>query len=667
MKYADVVLPVPLDALFTYIVPDEKVTQVTPGVRVLVPFGASKQYLGIVVRIHDEKPEGFELKSVLSVMDSSPMVLESQYRLWKWISEYYMCPIGDVMKAAIPAKLKDTKRLRPRHRAEADLLADALPLRPLSEAQQHAFSQILDSFRQKAVTLLHGVTSSGKTEVYIHLIHQMIGEGKQVLYLLPEIALTVQMMNRLREVFGSRLGIYHSKFTDAEREALWRTQLSDEPYDVILGARSAVFLPFTRLGLVVVDEEHETSYKQQEPSPRYHARSVAIVLAQMFKAKTLLGTATPSMESYYNARSGKYGLVELKERFKHIELPQIVVVDTKDLRHRKMMNGIFSPLLLSKVREALERGEQAILFQNRRGFAPMVMCKQCGWVPRCGQCDVSLTLHRSQSLLTCHYCGNTYRIPTECPACGCTQLMTRGYGTEKVEEELKALIPEARVARMDLDTAHTRKAFETLISDFSSGHTDILIGTQMVSKGLDFARVSVVGILQSDSMLNLPDFRAFEYAYMMMEQVSGRSGRAGRQGQVILQTSNPELSLIHHLVNHDFQSVFTELLEERRAFSYPPFTRLIYIYLRHRHESVVERASQELAAALRAVLSSRVLGPDKPSVARVKTQSIRKIMLKLEPTLDLHRTKAWLHETLAHQFTGKAYASLQVFFDVDPM
>ena len=667
MKYADVVLPVPLDALFTYIVPDEKVTQVTPGVRVLVPFGASKQYLGIVVRIHDEKPEGFELKSVLSVMDSSPMVFECQYRLWKWISEYYMCPIGDVMKAAIPAKLKDTKRLRPRHRAEADLLADALSLRPLSEAQQQAFSQILDSFRQKAVTLLHGVTSSGKTEVYIHLIHQMIGEGKQVLYLLPEIALTVQMMNRLREVFGSRLGIYHSKFTDAEREALWRKQLSDEPYDVILGARSAVFLPFTRLGLVVVDEEHETSYKQQEPSPRYHARSVAIVLAQMFKAKTLLGTATPSMESYYNARSGKYGLVELKERFKHIELPQIVVVDTKDLRHRKMMNGIFSPLLLSKVREALERGEQAILFQNRRGFAPMVMCKQCGWVPRCGQCDVSLTLHRSQSLLTCHYCGNTYRIPTECPACGCTQLMTRGYGTEKVEEELKALIPEARVARMDLDTAHTRKAFETLISDFSSGHTDILIGTQMVSKGLDFAHVSVVGILQSDSMLNLPDFRAFEYAYMMMEQVSGRSGRAGRQGQVILQTSNPELPLIHHLVNHDFQSVFTELLEERRAFSYPPFTRLIYIYLRHRHESVVERASQELAAALRVVLSSRVLGPDKPSVARVKTQSIRKIMLKLEPTLDLHRTKAWLHEVLARQFTGKAYASLQVFFDVDPM
>ena len=375
-------------------------------------------------------------------------------------------------------------------------------IKPLSLAQQDAYNGILMQMMKKDVVLLHGVTSSGKTEIYIHLIRKAIEEHKQVLYLLPEIALTVQIMERLHRVFGDRLGIYHSKYSDAERVEIWQKQLSDHPYDVILGARSAVFLPFKNLGLVIIDEEHETSFKQQDPAPRYHARSAAIVLAKMYGAKTLLGTATPSMESYYNAQQGKYGLVELKTRYKGIQLPEIQVVDVKDLRRRKMMSGPFSPQLLAAVREALKNGQQAILFQNRRGFAPMVECKVCGWVPKCKNCDVSLTLHKSINLLTCHYCGYTYPVPTECPNCGSTEIMGRGFGTEKIEDQIAEIFPEAKIARMDLDTTRTRNAYERLIADFSEGRTNLLIGTQMVSKGLDFDKVSVVGILNADSMLN---------------------------------------------------------------------------------------------------------------------------------------------------------------------
>ena len=421
-------------------------------------------------------------------------------------------------------------------------------IKPLSLAQQDAYNGILMQMMKKDVVLLHGVTSSGKTEIYIHLIRKAIEEHKQVLYLLPEIALTVQIMERLHRVFGDRLGIYHSKYSDAERVEIWQKQLSDHPYDVILGARSAVFLPFKKLGLVIIDEEHETSFKQQDPAPRYHARSAAIVLAKMYGAKTLLGTATPSMESYYNAQQGKYGLVELKTRYKGIQLPEIQVVDVKDLRRRKMMSGPFSPQLLAAVREALKNGQQAILFQNRRGFAPMVECKVCGWVPKCKNCDVSLTLHKSINLLTCHYCGYTYPVPTECPNCGSTEIMGRGFGTEKIEDQIAEIFPEAKIARMDLDTTRTRNAYERLIADFSEGRTNLLIGTQMVSKGLDFDKVSVVGILNADSMLNYPDFRAYEHAFMMMAQVSGRAGRKGKRGLVILQTKNPTLPVIGQVV-----------------------------------------------------------------------------------------------------------------------
>jgi primosomal protein N' (replication factor Y) len=540
-------------------------------------------------------------------------------------------------------------------------------IKPLSTTQQDAFNQIQFSFLKKNVTLLHGVTSSGKTEIYIHLIQQALEQKKQVLYLLPEIALTVQMMERLQRVFGNRLGIYHSKYADAERVEIWQKQLSQNPYDVILGARSAVFLPFQRLGLVIIDEEHETSYKQQEPMPRYHARSAAIMLAQMFGAKTLLGTATPCVETYHNAKTGKYALVELFQRYQGIELPEIQIVDIKDLQHRKMMNGPFSPLLLNKVREALERGEQAILFQNRRGYAPVIECKQCGWVPHCQHCDVSLTLHRSLNQLTCHYCGYTYQVPTECPNCGCTQLQTRGYGTEKIEAEVRDIFPEARIARMDLDTTRSRHAYERIISDFSAGRTNLLIGTQMISKGLDFDKVSVVGILNADTMLNYPDFRAYEHAFMMMSQVSGRAGRKGRRGLVILQTKSPDLPLIQQVVHNDYSAFYRSLIAERQQFHYPPYYRLIDVYLKHRSDSVVETASIELAGWLRHWFGTRVLGPDKPSVAKVKSLSIRKLVLKFEQGINMTEVRKYLALAQQKMLQDKRYSSLQIYYDVDPL
>ena len=540
-------------------------------------------------------------------------------------------------------------------------------IKPLSLAQQDAYNGILMQMMKKDVVLLHGVTSSGKTEIYIHLIRKAIEEHKQVLYLLPEIALTVQIMERLHRVFGDRLGIYHSKYSDAERVEIWQKQLSDHPYDVILGARSAVFLPFKALGLVIIDEEHETSFKQQDPAPRYHARSAAIVLAKMYGAKTLLGTATPSMESYYNAQQGKYGLVELKTRYKGIQLPEIQVVDVKDLRRRKMMSGPFSPQLLAAVREALKNGQQAILFQNRRGFAPMVECKVCGWVPKCKNCDVSLTLHKSINLLTCHYCGYTYPVPTECPNCGSTEIMGRGFGTEKIEDQIAEIFPEAKIARMDLDTTRTRNAYERLIADFSEGRTNLLIGTQMVSKGLDFDKVSVVGILNADSMLNYPDFRAYEHAFMMMAQVSGRAGRKGKRGLVILQTKNPNLPVIDQVVHNDYAGLYQGILEERRTFHYPPFFHLINVYVKHKYDKVCEQAGYELSKTLRSWFGERVLGPDKPAVARVKTMNIRKIVIKLENGIDQQKVREYLK--FAQQQMGKdpRYGALQIYYDVDPL
>ena len=780
MKYADVILPLPLQGTFTYAIPDNM--QVAVGMRVLVPLGRSKTYVGLVDRIHDVQPQQYAVKALLQVMDTTPIVTNQQLTLWRWMSDYYLSPLGEVYKAALPAGLKAEDGYRPKtetyirltepyrnvtalhialnvlsrakkqleafiaylelsgwdeveeisneelgisnydyqfstkiqevtreelmnaSRASAETLkllvqrqlletyevevgrlnhgGDYRPelIKPLTEPQQQAYNELLLQMMKKRVVLLHGVTGSGKTEIYIHLIQRALERKEQVLYLLPEIALTVQMMQRLQRIFGDRLGIYHSKYSDAERVEIWQKQLSANPYDVILGARSAVFLPFQRLGLIIVDEEHETSYKQQDPAPRYHARSAAIMLAAQItntqhptpntqhpSPKVILGTATPSLESYHNAKTGKYGLVELKERYQGIEMPEIQVVDIADLQRRKMMAGPFSPLLLNKVREALEHGEQVILFQNRRGFAPLIECRQCGWVPTCQHCDVSLTLHRQLNQLTCHYCGYTYKVPTECPCCGSTDLRSRGYGTEKIEEQVREVFPEARIARMDLDTTRTRNAYDRIINDFAAGRTNILIGTQMISKGLDFDNVSVVGIVNADAMLNYPDFRAYEHSFMMMAQVSGRAGRKNRRGLVILQTKQKEVPVIRQVVHNDYVGLYKDLIAERQAFHYPPYYHLVYVFLKHTKESTVETAAVEMGSRLRQWFGGRVLGPDKPAVAKVKSQNIRKLVLKLELGIDLPKVRQYLLHEQEQLLADKRYASLQIYYDVDPL
>ena len=536
----------------------------------------------------------------------------------------------------------------------------------LNASQQEALQSVLESFKQKNVCLLHGVTSSGKTEIYIHLIQEALRQGKQVLYLLPEIALTTQITERLKRVFGNRLGVYHSKFPDAERVEIWQKQLGEKEYDVILGVRSSIFLPFKRLGLVIVDEEHENTYKQQDPAPRYHARSSAIMLASMYGAKVLLGTATPSVESYFNATNGKYGLVELKERFKDIQLPHIECVDIKELAHQKRMQGPFSPMLVKEIRQALDKKEQVILFQNRRGFAPMIECHTCGWVPKCKNCDVSLTYHKGLNLLTCHYCGCTYPVPRSCPACGGVELQHKGFGTERIEDDIKLIFPEARVARMDLDTTRTRSAYEKIIADFEGGKTDILIGTQMVSKGLDFENVSMVGILNADSMLNYPDFRSYERAYQLMAQVAGRAGRKNKQGLVILQTKSPELPVIHQVIRNDYEGLYLDQLAERQLFRYPPYYRLIYVYLKHRKESVLEQASDMMAQYLRSALGDRVLGPDKPPVARVQTLYIKKMIVKVEQTASMAKVRDYLLSVQRAIVEDERFRSLLVYYDVEP-
>lgn len=551
-------------------------------------------------------------------------------------------------------------------RLQADCQS-VMPLNPLNSFQQRAHDEIVASFREKNVCLLYGVTASGKTEIYIHLIEETIRQGKQVLYLLPEIALTTQITERLQRVFGSRLGIYHSKFPDAERVEIWQKQLGAANYDIILGVRSSVFLPFQNLGLVIVDEEHETTYKQQDPAPRYHARNAAIVLAMMYGAKTLLGTATPSIETWQNAVVGKYGFVQLKERYKEIQLPEIVPVDIKELYRKKRMVGPFSPLLIQYMREALDQKEQVILFQNRRGFAPMIECRVCGWVPKCQNCDVSLTYHKGINQLTCHYCGYTYQVPVRCPACDGTELTNRGFGTEKIEDDIKVIFPEAKVARMDLDTTRTRSAYEKIIADFEQGKTDILIGTQMVSKGLDFDHVSVVGILNADTMLNYPDFRSYERAFQLMAQVAGRAGRKNKRGRVVLQTKSIDHPIIHQVIANNYEGMVDGQLAERQMFHYPPYYRLVYVYLKNKNEGLLEQMAAVMGDKLRAVFGNRVLGPDKPPVARVQTLYIRKIVLKVEHTAPMARARELLLRIQREMLEDDRFRSLIVYYDVDPL
>lgn len=648
--------------------------QVMRGCRVIVPLGKNKIYTGVVLSVHDNRPVGVELKEIIDVLDDAPVVFDTQIRFWQWMSQYYICPLGDVMKSALPAAmkpqdqdaLKEKTRVR-RGSAKLAPIEEKTPLNVLNPYQAKAMDEIEQSFETKDITLLHGVTSSGKTEIYIHLIDKYIKQGKQVLYLLPEIALTTQIMERLRCVFGDDMGVYHSKFTDVQRLEVYKRQVSSMPYKLILSARSGLFLPFCNLGLVIVDEEHEQSYKQQEPAPRYNARSSAIMLAHMMGAKTLLGTATPSFEVYHLARKGKYGYVQLTKRHRDVQLPTIEVVDTKEAKRKRLMKGPFSPRLIEAIGDALSHKEQVILFQNRRGFSSFIECKQCGWVPRCPNCDVTLTLHKKQGTLVCHYCGHTVSIPEKCPACEESSFIDVGIGTEKVEENINKLFPGAKSLRMDLDTATTRQRYEEIINAFAAHEADILIGTQMVTKGLDFDNVSVVGILSADTMLNLPDFRSYEHAFQTLSQVAGRAGRSRGNGLVILQTRSADNPIISDITNNDYWHMFYEQMLERQMFHYPPFYRLIYVYMKHRDDHLLEHLAEDMGSRLRAVFGERVLGPDRPPVARIQSLYIRKMMIKIELTASVSQVRSALMAVQQEMLATPAARNLYIYYDVDPL
>ena len=751
--YADIILPVPLNQLFTYSVPGNLERLVVPGARVYVPFGKGRRVTGIIFRVHNIKPSNHTVKEIMSVLDDdNPSVLPSQLRLMQWMWDYYICSPGDVMKAAIPAGLRpdsstSEKPFKPKttlyvrlganagQKNVSDIIAEfsktavkqkelferflqlsgitdngtqTKPLTKraltegfnstvfralednglietyevetgrlpefkgtlcqpsvLSSAQQTALYGIHDSFRSKNVCLLHGVTSCGKTEIYIHLIKEQISQGKQVLYLLPEIALTTQIEHRLQRVFGNDMCVYHSRCTDNVRVEVWNRLTGDNPYKLILGARSAVMLPLQKLGLVIVDEEHEPSFKQEDPSPRYHGRNTAIMLASISGAKTLLGSATPALESYANAVSGKYGLISLTERFRGIRMPQISIIDTADLRRKKYMQGLFSPQLIESIRQALDNKRQVILFHNRRGYAGTVECPDCGWVQKCDCCDVSLTFHKSAGTATCHYCGRKYQVPATCPGCGGRNLRSRGFGTEKIEEEISGLFPDARTARLDLDSA--KGGYDTILEDFQEGRTDILIGTQMVSKGLDFDKVSVVGIIQADSILNQPDFRATERGFQLMAQVAGRAGRKDMPGTVLIQTRQPDAPVMNLVRTNDYGTFFKSQMEERHAFGYPPYSRIITAIIKGHEQNAVENASLLLRNLLTTAFGyDKVLGPDSPPVSKIQYQHIRRIIIKVSLGQTVDESRALLSNATEQLFSDQTVRGITVSFDADP-
>lgn len=819
-RYADVILPLPLYASFTYEVPEAMQEQVRIGSRVLVPFGKSGCHTGIVEAIHTNAP-ATEAKEIIVALDSEPILRHPQLKFWQWMAQYYLCAPGEVMKAALPAALKveseswvspvpdpdpeDVAGLTPqqamvyaylthakkariadierevdiasprvainrlmerglvqvaervvdkyvtrkvsvvelccgrddkealhsyfsavtRSQAQEKLLVAYLDLSgwlkadasltqvekkvllektgaspaifsalvkkgifkvvdkrvnrfsestgaalsappALSEAQTLALRNIRRAMADHLVTLLRGVTGSGKTEIYSHLIHDALSHGDHVLMLVPEISLTTQLTSRLRLIFGDRMLVYHSKFSDSERVDIWRRLLKAKTPMLILGVRSSVFLPFPRLGLIVVDEEHESSYKQYDPAPRYNARDAAIMLATMHGAKVLLGSATPAIDTYYKGVTGKYGLVELLTRFSDVPLPTVHTIDMRDRRQKKQVCGPFSTDLLSATRHAIQAGKQAILFQNRRGFAPMVICSQCGWTPRCPHCDISLVYHRRDRLLKCHYCGYTMPLPSLCPACGSNTLNSFGYGTERLADSLQELIPDVPMARMDLDTTRAKDAYQDIIEDFSEGKTRILIGTQMVTKGLDFKDVTLVGIVNADTLVNFPDFRSNERAYSTFEQVAGRAGRRSDAGNVLIQTTNPTHPAITAVKAHDYKGFYEAELEQRRTFAYPPFVKIINIYLRHKDEKTLESLTATYAATLRQSFGHRVLGPDTPHVSRIANWHIRTLMLKIEPGASMTKVKQLLHSIYASVATIPGMKTLRLHYDVDP-
>lgn len=820
-QYAEVLLPLNIQGSYTYSVPPT-MQGIAIGSRVLVSFGRRKFYTAIVVSLHCSKPQGYEVKEISAMLDNSPIIKHPQLKFWQWISDYYLCTLGDVYKAAIPSGLKvesetfisvnpdyeetqevplterekimldftaqrtkvqlseianatgfkniatiaakllekdaihvvervidnyrpktetyvtltlerndsdglhkffdDVKRAKKQEalllafldlsqwlqptkpareisKAEllkrADVTATVLsaavqkglfklykkeinrfasigdgfhPLPRLSEAQQSAYAQINQSFHDKNITLLHGVTSSGKTQIYMHLINDALKRGTQALYLVPEIALTTQLTQRLRQVFGDKLLIYHSKFSDNERVDIWKRLLSTNEPCVVIGVRSAVFLPFSKLGLVIVDEEHESSYKQQDPAPRYNGRDAALVLSQMHGAKSLLGSATPTIETYHKAQSGKYGFVELLTRYEDIELPVVEVLDTKLARKKREMKGLFSDDLISQCRTAVKNGEQAILFQNRRGYAPIVECSQCGWVPRCDNCDVSLTYHKHINTLSCHYCGHTMTLPNVCPVCGNASIEILGYGTERIEDEIEKIFPDARIARMDLDTTRNKNSYEKIINEFSAHKADILIGTQMVTKGLDFDGVSIVGILNADTIISFPDFRSHERAFNMLEQVAGRAGRKQKRGKVVVQTANPSHPVVKFLTKHDYKSFFKHELAEREQFAFPPFTKIINIYLKHRDCATVNEMAVRFSGLLRQAFKHRVLGPEAPLVSKIQNFHIQQIVLKMENEASMTKVKTILRQIYEYSLTlDSRMKQVIIYYDVDPV
>jgi primosomal protein N' (replication factor Y) len=817
--FVDVILPLPISGTYTYRVPYELNDAVSRGTRVVVQFGSRKIYTALVRDIHQNPPAKHVPKYILSVLDENPIVSDIQFKLWDWISSYYMCHIGEVMNAALPSVLKlasesrvvlnpsfsgsfdglnekeilllealghrktiaisdvgrilDQKKVipviktmidkgivlleeelsdkyRPRKEKYISLsddlaasedsmkiLFDSLEKRAtkqlevimtfihltkykagypcsvsrtelmknitggdgalnalikkgalvvsekqvsrldsgapeisastinLTKVQEKALRSIRKEWNEKEVVLLHGVTSSGKTELYINLIQETLDAGKQALYLLPEIALTTQIINRLKKYFGDRVGVYHSRFNEQEKAEIWN-RTTDRQYDVILGARSALFTPFTNLGLVIVDEEHDTSFKQYDPAPRYHGRDAAIILGKFHNARVILGSATPSIESYFNARHGKYGLIELMSRYREMELPEIEVVNIQQVLRNGKMKAHFSSLLLEKMEKAVNNHEQIILFQNRRGFSLRLECETCHWMPGCKNCDVTLVYHKKTNQLRCHYCGFVSRVPEKCPECNGVKIRMKGFGTERVEEDLQILLPEVRIARMDLDTTRSKHGLQKLLSDFEERKIDILIGTQMVTKGLDFDHVSTVCILNADNMLSYPDFRSGERSYQLMAQVAGRSGRRVRRGEVIIQTWQPSNSIIRDVVNHDYQSMYMGQLNERKKFKYPPFHRLVIIRLKHRKPDVLTRAASMLASDLRSIFGRRILGPEYPVVSRIMNLYIKQIMIKLEREGDIASMKEKLRDVLSEFDKNKKFSSVRVIVDVDP-
>lgn len=819
MMYAEIILPLPLYGTYTYGVPTQMAPNVAVGMRVLVQFGRKKIYTGVIASLHDKAPD-YEIKELICLLDKTPILRYPQLKLWSWISEYYLCPAGDVLKAALPSGLKpesetqislnsdfgtpegvqlserqanvimlleQKKRMRisevekelqskdaaqtvnhlmelgiirvdekvvekyrpkretyvslliergdeeglhklfdstsrsrhqekaliawldmsgwlqkgktPREVTKRELMenaevtpavlkamsdkgifrmekrvvnrfnhrsADREPLPELSEAQHKALQGIKGQLTEKQTVLLHGVTGSGKTEIYSHLIDETLRGGNHVLFLVPEISLTTQLTDRLRKTLGDRLLVYHSKFSDSERVDIWKQILESSTPVVVLGARSSVFLPFGRLGLVIVDEEHESSYKQYDPAPRYNARDTAIVLASLHGAKVVLGSATPSVETYNKALDGKFGLVTLSERFKGARLPEVEIVDMREQRKKKLNNGILSAPLSARIREAITGGKQAILFQNRRGFAPIVVCRQCGWTPKCDNCDVSLVYHKHNNLLKCHYCGFTRPLPPLCPACGQNSVATFGYGTERIAEDVVRAFPQARISRMDLDTTRNKDAYQELIEEFGRHETDILVGTQMISKGLDFGDVKIAGVINADTLLNFPDFRSNERAFNMLEQVAGRAGRREEKGIVLIQTTDPSNPVLGFVKQHHYKGFYEMEIQERLKFGYPPFTKVINIYLRNKDRAMVDDAAVTLAKKLRETFGTRVLGPEKPFVSRVALWYIQSIMLKIETGASMQKVKALLRSSYESVAGTPSVKSTQIYYDVDP-